>query len=80
MSMAALRVDWPREYRDIHFSISHTTGLVVIAVGRNSEIGIDVETPDREVEIEDIAKSVLTETEAYELVGRVVQFGSGATD
>jgi len=46
-------IDWPRKYRDIYFSISHTTGLVVIAVSRNPEIGIDVETTDREVEIED---------------------------
>ena len=60
-------IDWPREYRDIHFSISHTAGLVVIAIGRIPEIGIDVETLDRDVEIQEIAKSVLAEAEACEL-------------
>ena len=60
-------IDWPCDYRDIHFSISHTAGLVVIAVSRIPEIGIDVETLDRDVEIEEIAKSVLAEAEAYEL-------------
>jgi 4'-phosphopantetheinyl transferase len=60
-------IDWPREYRDIHFSISHTAGLAVIAIGRFPEIGIDVETLDRDVEIQEIAKSVLAEAEACEL-------------
>jgi 4'-phosphopantetheinyl transferase len=60
------RIDWPREYRDIHFNISHTAGLVVIAVGRIPEIGIDVETLDRDVEIDEIAGSILSEAEAHE--------------
>jgi 4'-phosphopantetheinyl transferase len=50
--------------------ISHAPGLVVIAISRILEIGIDVETLHRDVEIDEIAKLVLAEAEAYELARR----------
>ena len=64
------RVDWPRYYGNIYFSNSHAPGLVVIAISRILEIGIDVETLHRDVEIDEIAKLVLAEAEAYELARR----------
>lgn len=38
----------PRGIGDLHFSLSHTRGLVACAACKWPEIGIDVENPDRE--------------------------------
>ncbi len=56
-------VDWPRACRNIHFSVSHTSGLVAVAVSPISEIGIDVERVDRQVDISGIAEAVFTQCE-----------------
>ena len=60
-------IDWPHNCRDIHFSLSHAFGLVVLAVSRVPEIGIDVEALDRNVDIHEIGESVLADTEALEI-------------
>jgi 4'-phosphopantetheinyl transferase len=36
---------------DLHFNISHTDGLVAVAVSRHCELGIDVEAVDRSVDL-----------------------------
>jgi 4'-phosphopantetheinyl transferase len=56
-------VDWPRAYRNIHFSLSHTSGLIAMAVSPIAEIGIDVENIARPVEISDVADLVFTQGE-----------------
>lgn len=35
----------------VHFNLSHTTGLVAVAVSRQVELGIDVEAVDRQVDL-----------------------------
>lgn len=64
-------VDWPRAYRNIHFNLSHTSGLVVVAVSRISEIGIDVEKVDRQVDISGIPEAVFTQYELERMLRRV---------
>lgn len=63
-------VDQPRACRNIHFSLSHTSGLIAIAVSLSPEIGIDVENVDRPVEISDIAEMVFTGSERHRLSRR----------
>lgn len=58
-----LSIDEPRRHRDLFFNLSHTSELAVLAVGRSAEIGIDVETVDRSVDIEGIGRSVFTQSE-----------------
>lgn len=53
----------PRALRDMHFSLSHTSGLVVMAVAPIPEIGIDVEKSDRPIDISDVAPLVFTQSE-----------------
>jgi 4'-phosphopantetheinyl transferase len=47
----------------LHFSLSHTPGLVVVAISRTPEIGVDVETIDRQVDLSGVAEMVFTEAE-----------------
>lgn len=61
-------VDWPRSNRNIHFSLSHTPGLIALAVSSIPEIGIDVENVDRQVEISEIAEAVFTQCELDEIL------------
>jgi 4'-phosphopantetheinyl transferase len=49
--------------RDLHFNLSNTKGLVVCAVSRDEEIGIDVETVSRDVDIDGLAPSVFAPAE-----------------
>jgi 4'-phosphopantetheinyl transferase len=48
---------------DIHFNLSNTMGLVVCAVARTYEIGIDVETIARDVDIDGVAPTVFAPAE-----------------
>jgi 4'-phosphopantetheinyl transferase len=56
-------VDEPCAHRNLYFNLSHTSGVAVLAVGRIPEIGIDVESIDRPVDIEGIARVVFTQSE-----------------
>lgn len=56
-------VEWPRGCRDIHFSISHTTGMVAVAISPVAEVGVDLERIDRRVDISEIAEAVFTPDE-----------------
>ncbi|MGE0767227.1 MAG: 4'-phosphopantetheinyl transferase superfamily protein [Hyphomicrobiaceae bacterium] len=53
----------PAAHRGLHFNLSHTTGVAVLAVGRMAEIGIDIETVDRQVDVEGIGRCVFTAEE-----------------
>jgi 4'-phosphopantetheinyl transferase len=57
-------IDEPRCHRGLHFNLSHTLGAAVLAVGRIPEIGIDIETIERPVDIEWICRSVFTQSES----------------
>jgi 4'-phosphopantetheinyl transferase len=48
---------------DIHFNLSHTTGMGLIALSDRTEIGVDVEAIHRDVDIRAIANIVFTEAE-----------------
>ena len=49
--------------KGIEFNITHTKGLAAIAFSIDSEIGIDVENLNREINLEQIAKKVFTTSE-----------------
>jgi len=46
----------PAAFRAARFNLSHTDGLIVCAVGRAGEIGIDVEDTSRQVDIVQISR------------------------
>lgn len=54
----------------LRFNLSHTRGLVACAVTRRADVGVDVEFRPRRVEIERLARSVLTDTERQDLGAR----------
>lgn len=56
-------VAWPRNCKPPTFSISHTSGLVAVAVGNHSQMGLDVEKVDRDFEFADVAEAVFTQAE-----------------
>lgn len=51
----------------LHFSLAHTHGLVVCAVARDRELGIDVESVARHVDIMDIAAHYFSPAEVEQL-------------
>jgi 4'-phosphopantetheinyl transferase len=62
-----LTVEWPRSCRNIHFSLSHTSGLVALAISPIAEIGIDVENVERPVEVSDVSQLVFTDRELHRI-------------
>ncbi|MCP1846021.1 4'-phosphopantetheinyl transferase [Bradyrhizobium sp. USDA 4524] len=63
------RVLHPSEFRDIQFNLSHTEGLVVCAVARECEIGIDVECTRRALDVMSLAQTILSPRELSALTG-----------
>jgi 4'-phosphopantetheinyl transferase len=53
----------PRSHSNLRFNLSNTTGLVVCAVSRDCEVGIDVENIGRVVDIEALAPTVFAPKE-----------------
>jgi 4'-phosphopantetheinyl transferase len=58
----------PASHRDLRFNLSHTDGLVACAVSRDCELGIDVETIDRRLDVFELAPSVFAPAEVASLV------------
>jgi 4'-phosphopantetheinyl transferase len=56
-------VSQPTAFRDLYFNLSHTDGLVACAVSRSSDIGVDVENIQRDLDILALAPSVFAPTE-----------------
>ncbi|MBV8472878.1 MAG: 4'-phosphopantetheinyl transferase superfamily protein [Hyphomicrobiales bacterium] len=52
---------------DLHFSLSHTEGLVACAVGAFPELGVDVELRDRNLSVAELAPTVLAPQEIARL-------------
>ena len=57
----------PAAFRGVRSNISHTDGLIVCAVTRGGEIGVDVEETSREVEIAQIARHFFSDDEQEHL-------------
>lgn len=49
------RIEAPRLSRPLHFNLSHTHGLVALAMGASEAIGVDVENVGRSVSLDDLA-------------------------
>lgn len=56
-------ISQPKALRDLCFNLSNTTGLVVCAISKDCEIGIDVENLVRTVDTDDLAPSVFAPAE-----------------
>lgn len=52
----------------LHFNLSHTNGLVALALTRVGPVGIDVESTSREQNISEIAPDILTSNEYLDLI------------
>ncbi|MDH3658634.1 MAG: 4'-phosphopantetheinyl transferase superfamily protein [Alphaproteobacteria bacterium] len=77
-SRIALRLDRGRPYlpkhwgHDLTFSISHTEGLVMVAIAREAMVGVDVEKITMRPDFDGISDIVFTEAERSFLVGAAV--------
>lgn len=47
----------------VRFNLSHTRGMVACAIALRDDVGVDVEQIDRKLEIDSLARSVLSEDE-----------------
>ena len=56
-------ISQPKAVCDLCFNLSNTTGLVVCAVSKDCEVGIDVENLARTVDIDELAPSVFAPAE-----------------
>jgi 4'-phosphopantetheinyl transferase len=56
-------VSQPQLLRDIQFNLSNTTGLVVCAVARDCDIGVDIENLSRTLDIDALAPTVFAAAE-----------------
>jgi 4'-phosphopantetheinyl transferase len=63
-------VSQPRTFRNFQFNLSNTTGLVVCAITKDCEIGIDVENIARSLDIDALAPTVFA---PMELAGFLLQ-------
>lgn len=54
--------------RDLFFNVSHTTGLIVLAVATGRAVGVDVENTQRDKDLLDVTKQVLSPEELQDLV------------
>lgn len=54
----------PAAYRDLRFNLSHTSGLVALALRKDGAIGVDVENTTREVDARGLAKRFFAPAEA----------------
>ncbi|MFT0892676.1 4'-phosphopantetheinyl transferase family protein [Pseudochelatococcus sp. G4_1912] len=57
------------EAHGLHFSLSHANSTAVCAITRSGPVGVDVESLDRELDVDALAKPVLTPDEQASLTG-----------
>lgn len=53
----------PKAHQGLNFNLSHTPGLIVMAVALNRELGVDAEYRDPEIDIATIARTVFSDEE-----------------
>ncbi len=58
----------PENERGIRFNLSHTGGLIALALCRDAEIGVDVEMLDRESDVTSLARRFFAPTETAALL------------
>jgi 4'-phosphopantetheinyl transferase len=63
-------VSAPAAWRELRFNLSHTAGLVVCAVTRQSEIGVDVENTARDIDPLELAPTVFASREVADVAAR----------
>jgi 4'-phosphopantetheinyl transferase len=56
------------ENSPLHFNLSHTAGMVILAVTLDHPLGIDIESLDRKIEHEDLARRFFTPAESSALL------------
>ena len=61
------RIVHPLVPGDLHFNLSHTDGLIALAVTEGHEIGVDVENTRRDVEALDLARTAFAPREIVAL-------------
>jgi 4'-phosphopantetheinyl transferase len=66
------RLEASQEIRNLSFNLSHSGGLALVAVALARDVGIDIETIDDSVSIEEVAKSFFSANETAAL-GRLPQ-------
>jgi len=57
----------PLNRLDLHFNLSHTEGMVALALTQIGPVGIDVESTSRDQNISEIAPDILTSNEYFDL-------------
>jgi 4'-phosphopantetheinyl transferase len=57
----------PGYYSSLHFNISHTDGLIVLAVSCRNEVGVDVEILSRKTKVVELAERYFSAQECKEL-------------
>jgi len=53
---------------DIHFNLSHTAGLALVAVAGNGRVGVDAEIVRPEIEVADLSRRFFAPAEAAEIL------------
>ncbi|MGN6367483.1 MAG: 4'-phosphopantetheinyl transferase family protein [Phycisphaerae bacterium] len=48
------------EGSNVHFNISHTAGYILLGIGRDHELGVDIESPRQNLEHENLARRFFT--------------------
>lgn len=56
-------VGGPATGRDLRFNLSHTNGLVALAIAENRDVGIDVEWINQAIDVACLAPSIMARTE-----------------
>jgi 4'-phosphopantetheinyl transferase len=56
-------LSFPAQRPALRFNLSHTRGLVACAVAIEADVGVDVEQVERRLDIEQLARSVFSESE-----------------
>jgi 4'-phosphopantetheinyl transferase len=55
------------DHADLHFNVSHSGNVGLLAFSRGREVGVDVERADRRVEIDELARTAFATTERQSL-------------
>jgi 4'-phosphopantetheinyl transferase len=61
-----LALAWPAE--DIPFNLSHTGGLALVAIAGSGRVGVDAETVQPEIEVEELSRRFFSPAEAAEIL------------
>lgn len=63
----APEIQRPRSQSKLRFNLAHTSGLMVMAVARERDVGIDAEWRNHEMDVQSIARTVFSPAEIHSL-------------